>query len=160
LSFITHRDFISWGYKPHLEVLDKLLACLRLQLPKSPQRPAAELQQRAVQLQAQLQPLQHPDTPGDLSQQHTSSSSGAAEQADLASSMQQQGQGQGQGPRQWLQTAGLLRDLARERRMQESEDRPYEVPFDKRAIDAVVDAIGMGLLPALKVSWSWQQLYQ
>lgn len=109
-----------------------------------------------MQLQAQLQPLQHPDAPGVLPQQHISSS-GAEEQADVASGMQQQGQGQGQ--RQWLQTAGLLRDLARERRMQESEDRPYEVPFDKRAIDAVVDAIGMGLLPALKVSWIWQHLH-
>jgi hypothetical protein len=128
------RDFISWGYKPHLEVLDRLLSCLRLQLPKPPQRPAAELQQRAMQLQAQLQALPHPDAPGDLP------SAAAAAQADSQ-----------QLPGQWLSTAALLRDLATQSRALSAEERPYEVPFDKRAIDAVADAISMGILPGLKV---------
>lgn len=126
------RDFIGWGYKPHLEVLDKLLACLRLQLPKSPQRPAVELQQRALQLQAQLQALPHPDAPGDLSAGAAGSSSGGSSE-------------------QWLSTQALLRDLANQRRSLSLEERPYEVPFDKRAIDAVGDAISMGILPAIKV---------
>lgn len=128
---VFHRDFISWGYKPHLEVLDRLLSCLRLQLPKPPQRPTADLQQRAMQLQAQLQALPHPDAPGDL--------------PSSAQDSQQQ-------PGQWLSTAALLRDLATQRRALSAEtDRPYEVPFDKRAIDAVADAISMGILPGLKV---------
>lgn len=127
------RDFIGWGYKPHLEVLDKLLACLRMQLPKSPQRPAADLQQRALQLQAQLQALPHPDAPGDLSA--GGQSSGSSEQ--------------------WLSMQALLRDLASQRRALSAEERPYEMPFDKRAIDAVGDAISMGVLPAIKV---WAQL--
>jgi hypothetical protein len=121
-----------------LEVLDKLLSCLRLQLPKSPERPAAELQQRALQLQAQLQALPHPDAPGDLPVPGTGL---AAQGADASS-----------GQNQWLSTAALLRDLASQRRALSAEDRPYEVPFDKRAIDAVADAIGMGILPSLKVS--------
>lgn len=125
------RDFISWGYKPHLEVLDRLLSCLRLQLPKPPQRPTADLQQRAMQLQVQLQALPHPDAPGDLP-------------SSSAQDSQQQ-------PGQWLSTTALLRDLATQRRALSAEDRPYEVPFDKRAIDAVADAISMGILPGLKV---------
>lgn len=149
---MTCRDFISWGYKPHLEVLDRLLSCLRLQLPKQAPRPAAELQQRALQLQAQLTALPHPDAPGD----GPGSGFGAAQQQQAGTvagpgstqdGQQQQGQQQGQ----WLSTAALLRDLASQRRAQSAEERPYEVPFDKRAIDAVGDAISMGILPALKV---------
>jgi hypothetical protein len=45
----------------------------------------------------------------------------------------------------------LLRDLASQRRALSAEERPYEMPFDKRAIDAVGDAISMGILPAIKV---------
>jgi hypothetical protein len=110
-----------------------LLACLRMQLPKSPQRPAADLQQRALQLQAQLQALPHPDAPGDLSAR--GQSTGSSEQ--------------------WLSMQALLRDLASQRRALSAEERPYEMPFDKRAIDAVGDAISMGVLPAIKV---WAQL--
>jgi hypothetical protein len=141
----ARRDFIGWGYKPHLEVLDKLLSCLRLQLPKSPERPAAELQQRALQLQAQLQALPHPDAPGDPPIPGV----GPAAQGGDASS------GAGQ---QWLSTAALLRDLASQRRALSAEDRPYEVPFDKRAIDAVADAISMGILPSLKVGLGFMVL--
>lgn len=149
LSCVYCRDFISWGYKPHLEVLDRLLSCLRLQLPKPPQRPAAELQQRAMQLQAQLQALPHPDAPGDgplpgyggaPQQQQPGAAAGLGSAQD---GQQQQGQ--------WLATAALLRDLANQRRALSAEERPYEVPFDKRAIDAVADAISMGILPGLKV---------
>jgi hypothetical protein len=154
---VTCRDFISWGYKPHLEVLDRLLSCLRLQLPKPSPRPAAELQQRALQLQAQLTALPHPDAPGDvagsgLSTPQQQQQAGAVAGPGLLAQGDQQGQ---QG--QWLSTAALLRDLASQRRAQSAEERPYEVPFDKRAIDAVGDAISMGILPALKVGMWWLQ---
>lgn len=155
-----HRDFISWGYKPHLEVLDKLLACLRLQLPKAPQRPA-ELQQRALQLQAQLQALPHPDAPAHMgtaspAAASPSSAGGSSDAPDgqaasASSSRVARQQQQQEQPGQWLQTAALLKDLASQRHAQSPDERPYEVPFDKRAIDAVADAISMGLLPALKV---------
>lgn len=49
-----------------------------------------------------------------------------------------------------LQT--ILRELSRERRPDAAEERAYEVPFDKRAMDAVLDAINAGILPAMKVT--------
>lgn len=64
-ALYVYRDFISWGYKPHLEVLDKLLACLRLQPSQAPQQQQRQADiQRAKQLQAQLQPL----LPGEAQQ--------------------------------------------------------------------------------------------
>lgn len=139
------RDFISWGYKPHLEVLDKLLSCLRLQLPKSPPRPPADLHQRNLQLQAQLQPLPHPDAPGN-------EALGTGGSAAAGSAAVGQQQGMASSAEQQQQRVAMLRGQAREASAQNAEDRPYEVPFDKRALDAVGDAISMGLLPAIKVS--------
>jgi hypothetical protein len=133
---VSCRDFVSWGYKPHLEVLDKLLACLRLQPPRQPQQQTAD-SQRAQQLQAQLQPLL-PGQAQTLLQEQCA--------VDDEPCVQQQ---------------AILRELANpgERRVgsglagdgDASQDRPYEVPFDKRAMDAVLDAINIGLLPPMKV---------
>jgi hypothetical protein len=39
------------------------------------------------------------------------------------------------------------------------QERPYEVPFDKRAMDAVLDAINMGLLPSMKVGQQGLDVY-
>lgn len=50
-----------------------------------------------------------------------------------------------------LSLQAILRELSRERRPVSAEERPYEVPFDKRAMDAVLDAINAGILPAMKV---------
>jgi hypothetical protein len=150
---VACRDFISWGYKPHLEVLDRLLSCLRLQLPKPSPRPAAELQQRALQLQAQLTALPHPDAPGDAA----GSGFGAEQQQQAEGAVAGPGLAEGGQQGQWLSTAAMLRDLASQRRAQTAEERPYEVPFDKRAIDTVGDAISMGILPALKVGTGWLQ---
>jgi hypothetical protein len=160
LALSTYRDFVSCGYKPHLEVLDKLLACLRLQLPKQPAPTPADLQLRALQLQAQLAP--HPGAAAAAGAHGVAAlqgggaepgaaaapgSGGGASSGAHAPQQQQQGLGD-----QWAQSAAILRDLVRERRALLGEERPYEVPFDKRAMDAVGDAVSMGLLPAVKVS--------
>ncbi|WIA13975.1 hypothetical protein OEZ85_002539 [Tetradesmus obliquus] len=148
LALSTYRDFISWGYKPHLEVLDKLLACLRLQPPRQQQQPSADVQ-RSQQLQAQLQPLLPGQAQAMLQEQCAVDDDPCNQQQailrELANPGERRGSGGGLGGGSGLAggaggsgEAGL-------------QERPYEVPFDKRAMDAVLDAINMGLLPSMKL---------
>lgn len=147
-NFQTCRDFISWGYKPHLEVLDKLLACLRLQPPRQQQQPSADVQ-RSQQLQAQLQPLLPGQAQAMLQEQCAIDDDPCNQQQailrELANPGERRGLGGGLGG--GLGLAGGAGGSG-EAGLQE---RPYEVPFDKRAMDAVLDAINMGLLPSMKV---------
>uniref|UniRef100_A0A383VR28 PROP1-like PPR domain-containing protein n=1 Tax=Tetradesmus obliquus TaxID=3088 RepID=A0A383VR28_TETOB len=148
LALSTYRDFISWGYKPHLEVLDKLLACLRLQPPRQQQQPSADVQ-RSQQLQAQLQPLLPGQAQAMLQEQCAVDDDPCNQQQailrELANPGERRGLGGGLGG--GLGLAGGAGGSG-EAGLQE---RPYEVPFDKRAMDAVLDAINMGLLPSMKL---------
>ena len=134
------RDFLGWGHKPNLELLDKLLACLRLQPPTSmAQREAraantARAQALTASLPARMGPAQ-----------------AAAMLMDGACPVDDE-------PCERSQAA--LRELAStaERRMPAGsagdwpdDEATYEVPFDRRALDVVMDAINSGMLPALKV---------
>jgi hypothetical protein len=133
------RDFVSWGYKPHLEVLDKLLACLRLQPPRQPQQQTAD-SQRAQQLQAQLQPLLPGQAQTLLQEQCAIDDEPCVQQQAILRELANPGERRGLG-------SGLAGEGG-----DASQERPYEVPFDKRAMDAVLDAINIGLLPPMKVS--------
>jgi hypothetical protein len=133
------RDFVSWGYKPHLEVLDKLLACLRLQPPRQPQQQTAD-SQRAQQLQAQLQPLLPGQAQTLLQEQCEVDDEPCVQQQAILRELANPGERRG-----GLGLAGEGGDALQE--------RPYEVPFDKRAMDAVLDAINIGLLPPMKVRY-------
>jgi hypothetical protein len=133
---VSCRDFVSWGYKPHLEVLDKLLACLRLQPPRQPQQQTAD-SQRAQQLQAQLQPLLPGQAQTLLQEQCAVDDDPCVQQQAILRELANPGERRGLG----LAGAGDG----------DSQERPYELPFDKRAMDAVLDAINIGLLPPMKV---------
>jgi hypothetical protein len=135
---LSCRDFISWGYKPHLEVLDKLLACLRLQPPRQQQQPSADAQ-RAQQLQAQLQPLLPGQAQAILQEQCAVDDEPCIQQQAILRELANPGERRGVG------LAGAVGGGA------SPQERPYEVPFDKRAMDAVLDAINAGLLPSMKV---------
>jgi len=136
------RDFIGSGYKPRLEVLDKLLACLRLQhLPQQERQQHDE--QRGMHLQHHQQ--QHGSGSGSGAGGISSSGNAAAsagQTLDLECLPDDE---------PCVKTQAILKDLARERLALRAQERPYEVPFDRRAMDALTDAINTGLLPALKV---------
>jgi hypothetical protein len=118
LALSTYRDFTAAGHKPTIDVLDKLLACLRLPF----------IQQAAAEGTAT--PAGGVVSPGG----------GVVAPAG----------GGGEAPQHEQQ---FLRELQRERANVEGALAGiYEVPFDKRALDLVSEAINQGLLPPLKVS--------
>jgi pentatricopeptide repeat protein len=133
LALATYREFTTAGFKPTLEVLDKLLMCLRLPLASSaPSRIAGTGASGGAALSSSGGGSS--GSSGGSGSGFTPLSPGAATAADAAVARSQE-----------------LREMARE---QESVGRlagGYEMPYDKRALDIVGEAINAGLLPGLKV---------
>ena len=131
LALTTYRDFTAAGHKPTIELLDKLLACLRL-----------------------------PFTPQAATENVTAAAGAAGAASAVAAGGLGSGVGSGSGmPQEHAQEQQFLRELQREQANVEGAlVGLYEVPFDKRALDLVSEAINQGLLPPLKVRtgvWDW-----
>jgi hypothetical protein len=131
LALATYREFTTAGFKPTLEVLDKLLMCLRLPLTSS-------APSRIAGAGAGAGPTHSSNSSSSGSGGGSGASPlspGAAIGADAAVARSQE-----------------LREMAREQ--ENAVGRlagGYEMPYDKRALDIVGEAINAGLLPGLKV---------
>ncbi len=119
LALGTYRDFVAGGLKPDLNVLDKVLMCMRLPLSRSMALGAG--------------------VPGGGA--HGAAAHGAG--------------ARGEGPAAGLaladETQALLRDLAREASAAAGETQVVEMPFERRTVELLAEAINMGLLPSFTV---------
>jgi pentatricopeptide repeat protein len=119
LALGTYRDFVAAGLKPDLDVVDKVLACLRLPLARSRE--------------------------GGLAPAGSGLTPAGGDGAGAAG-------GRGGGSVACGETAALLRDLAREASAAAgATQQEFEMPFDRRALEVLGEAITLGLLPSFTV---------
>jgi pentatricopeptide repeat protein len=121
LALGTYRDLVAAGLKPDLDVVDKVLACLRVPLSRS--------------------------RDGGMGAAGVTAGGGGSGDAGGG------GAGGGEaGKVACVETAALLRDLAREASAAAGATQvDFEMPFDRRALEVLGEAINLGLLPSFTV---------
>lgn len=151
LAAATYRDLQAQGVRPSLSVLDMLLSCLRLPLDSS------GAAQRHAASTAAAPPLQElAATNGAAGPAATGAAPAQGQAAEAAAHTLGVDDAwadfeDGQADSAAAVTAQLLQDLRREMDLMRAEERPYEQAFDRRALDAVADAVSQGMLPVYKV---------